>query len=126
MNQNSIVLKQDIRGRVITPVERRLAVVAEFKRSGLPGTQFAKLAGVKYATLMNWVAQKRAKPTAGNGKSKVCKPLFVEAVVSRKPIAEPAPVIVEFNGGARLCLRDARQIPLAAQLLNALQQPKSC
>jgi hypothetical protein len=120
MNESSIVLRQDIRGRVITPVERRLAVVAEFERSGLPGTQFAKLAGVKYATLMNWVAKKRAKPAAGKPKRRT--PLFAEAIVSRQPKAEPDPIIVEFNGGARLCLRSAAQIPLAAQLLNALQQ----
>ena len=124
MQEGSIVLKQDVRGRVITPVARRLALVAEFERSGLSGAQFAKLAGVKYATFMNWVSQKRGKPTSGKPKGR--KPLFVEAIVSRKPIPEPAPVIVEFNGGARLCLRDARQIPLAAQLLNALQQQKPC
>lgn len=116
MKERSIVLKQDVHGRVITPRERRLAVVAEFERSGLPGTQFAKLVGVKYATLMNWVSQKRCKPRG-------TKPLFVEAVVRG---ADSLAVTVELAGGARLCLRDARQIPLAAQLLNALQKPLPC
>ena len=124
MNENSIVLKQDVCGRVFTPLERRLVVVAEFERSGLPGTQFAKLAGVKYATLMAWVSNKRRKSTAGNGKSKVRKPLFVEAVLKGPEISSA--VIVEFNGGARMSLLSAVQIPLAAQLLNALQQPTSC
>lgn len=121
MNENSIVLKQDVRGRVITPVERRLALVAEFERSGLSGAQFAKLAGVQYATFMNWVARKRGKVAASRAMPP--KPLFVEAVATGA--ADSLAVIVELGGGARISLRDARQVPLAAQLLNALQQQHS-
>ena len=55
MHERSLVLKQDVLGRVRVPVERRLAVVAEFRRSGLSGAQFARMAGMKYPTLMAWV-----------------------------------------------------------------------
>lgn len=41
-------MKRDVRGRVRPPPEHRAAMVAEFERSGLPGTQFAKLVGMKY------------------------------------------------------------------------------
>ena len=121
MKEVSIVLKQDVRGRVFTPVERRLALVAEFERSALSGAQFAKLAGVQYATFMYWVAQKRGKPVAS--KSKQSKPLFVEAVASAG--VDSLAVIIEFSGGARISLVEARQVPLVAQLLNALQNQPS-
>lgn len=46
MQERAIILKRDARGRVRTPVEQRAAVVAEFERSGLPGTQFAMPTGL--------------------------------------------------------------------------------
>ena len=122
MQEKSIVLKRDVRGRVRTPVERRLAVVAEFERSGLPGSQFAKLAGIKYPTLMAWVAGKRRQASDGGAQA---APLFVEAVAAGAA-APGAALVVEFAGGARLSLTDGRQMPLAAQLLQALQHPQPC
>jgi hypothetical protein len=62
MQERAMVLKRDVRGRVRTPVERRAAVVAEFERSELPGTQFASLAGLKYPTLMAWVGASGRPP----------------------------------------------------------------
>ena len=35
MHESSLILKQDVLGRVRSTAERRLAVVAEFRRSGL-------------------------------------------------------------------------------------------
>ena len=37
-----------------TPVERQVAMVREFERSGLSGPRFAALAGVKYQTFATW------------------------------------------------------------------------
>ena len=52
MHENSLILKQDVMGRVRVSAERRAEVVAEFQRSGLSGCRFARLAGVKYSTFM--------------------------------------------------------------------------
>lgn len=115
MQERSIVLKRDVRGRVCTPPEQRAAVVAEFERSGLPGTQFSKLVGMKYPTLMAWVERKRRlQSSKGRRRS---KPVFVEAVPDQTGL------IVELGGAAVLKIADGRQVPLAAQLIKALQTP---
>ena len=50
MNETSMILKTDKRGRVRLPLERREVLLAEFERSGLTLTRFAELAGVRYST----------------------------------------------------------------------------
>jgi hypothetical protein len=110
-----MILKKDVRGRVRTPAQQREALVVEFERSGLPGTQFAKLVGLKYATLMAWVVRKRRMQP---GKK---KPVFMEAVLARP--ADKAVLSVELGGVAVLKIADGRQVPLAAQLIKALQTP---
>jgi hypothetical protein len=65
MDEKSKLLKQDVRGRVRTPVERREMLLEEFGRSGLSGPKFAGLVGVKYQTLqggcMSGVRRVRAR-----------------------------------------------------------------
>ena len=118
MQERSIVLKRDVRGRVRTPPEQRAAMVAEFERSGLAGTQFAKLVGLKYPTLMAWVERKRRLSSGKGGRG---KPVFVEAVPARP--ADQAALTVDLGGAAVLKITDGRQVSLAAQLIKALQIP---
>ncbi len=56
------MLKTDVLGRVKTSVRQREAMLDEFERSGLSGTKFAAVVGVKYQTFASWV-QKRRKAT---------------------------------------------------------------
>ncbi len=42
------IVKRDALGRVTTSRERREALLDEFERSGLKGTQFARVVGVNY------------------------------------------------------------------------------
>jgi hypothetical protein len=42
------IIKTDSQGRVQTPAARRESLRDEFERSGLSGTKFAALAGIKY------------------------------------------------------------------------------
>jgi transposase len=53
------VLKTNVAGRVRTPVERREQLLAEFERSGLSGSKFATLVGVKHSTFFGWVIRRR-------------------------------------------------------------------
>ena len=53
-NETVEFLKQDSRGQVLVPMERRRELLEEFERSGMSGAQFARLSGVKYATFANW------------------------------------------------------------------------
>ena len=59
MHERALILRQDVLGRVRSSPERRLEVVREYRRSGLSGAQFARLAGMKYPTLMAWVKRDR-------------------------------------------------------------------
>ena len=61
------VLKQDRRGRVRVPRERREALLAEFARSGLSAAAFAQMTGIKYPTFANWLQERRKVqgPSAG-------------------------------------------------------------
>ncbi len=61
----SIILKTDSRGHVHTPRQRREELVAEFERSGLPATQFAALAGVRYQPFATWVQKRRREREGG-------------------------------------------------------------
>ncbi len=54
MSKEAMILKSDAGGRVVVPVERQLELVREFERSGLPGTRFAVMAGLKYQKLASW------------------------------------------------------------------------
>src|SRR5687768_12429681 len=139
------VLKTDRRGRVRVPQERREALLAEFGRSGLSAAEFARLAGLKYATFVGWVARARrqaaghvepapaaveeavavaADPVVAAGTScpsprgRGTVRLF-EAVVEAPRVA-PHPLPVELPGGARMLLAEPAQVPLAAELLAAL------
>ena len=116
------MLKQDAIGRVRSTPERRSAVVAEFRRSGLSGYRFARLAGMKYPTLMAWVKRDSGSMPAVRKANVKQRPLLVEAVVGG-PAGTVPPVLVQLGGGERLDLTDAGQPALAVQLIQALQRP---
>jgi hypothetical protein len=123
MQERSIVLKRDVRGRVRTPAEQREAMVGEFERSGLPGTQFAKLVGMKYSTLMAWVERKRRLRSGREKRHN--RPVFAEAVMaspSTQRVADGV-LVLRLPGGATIEIKDCGQVSLAADLLKALQTP---
>ena len=53
------ILKRDALGRVTLPREQREALIAEFERSGLRGTQFARMVGINYGTFASWMQDRR-------------------------------------------------------------------
>ena len=113
------MLKVDEAGRVWTPRELREAVLDEFERSGLPGTQFAQRIGVKYPTFASWV-QKRRRERDERG-SLPWVEVEVDAPDGAKAAARAA-LSVHLSGGARIEVADAAQVLLAAELLRALAQ----
>ena len=50
MQSSDQILKTDSLARVRTPPQRQRELLEEFERSGLSGSKFAALAGVKYST----------------------------------------------------------------------------
>lgn len=106
----------DTKGRVRTSREQRRVILAEFERSGLSAAQFAQRTGLKYSTLAGWVQRYRRTKRPGR-KTPV---RLLEAVVAS---ATSGSVLqVQLPGGARLEIREASQVPLAAALVHALEQ----
>lgn len=108
----------DTKGRVRTSREQRRVILTEFERSGMSAAEFARRTGLKYSTFALWVQHyRRTKRPARKSPVRL-----LEAVVT--PSTSAAPLQVLLPGGARLELREAGQVPLAAALVHALE--KSC
>ena len=144
-----IPLKRDVLGRVTTPKAQREVLLDEFERSGMKGKPFAKLVGVNYQTFAVWIQKRRrargdyqaiafaAKANAARQLPVSASPLrLLEAVLTPSvnavatdtqaatDTASAAPALeVMLGGGAKLLIADARQVALAAQLINSLRVP---
>ena len=123
MQEQPIVLKRDMLGRVQATAERRLEVVAEFRRSGLSGARFAKLSGMRYSTLMAWVKRQGGASPPVRKKAQRTGPLLMEAVVDCGAQRAAGTLVINLGGGVRMELGEAGQVVLAAQLIHALQKP---
>ena len=127
MNLNSTLLKTDGRGRVVTPLAQREALLDEFERSGLSGMRFAALHGVKYPSFANWVQRRRRERGAGGpGESNrqqrgdtVVQWLEAE-VRTGDSRAAPLGLMLHLPGGLRVELTQPHHVRLAAQLVQAL------
>lgn len=125
-----VVLKSDALGRVKRSRAQRERLLDEFEHSGLSGTKFAALAGIKYQTFAFW-AQRRRKARAADGSAKVPaasadKMRWLEAVVeqSQNPSrTRTTAMVVHLPGGARLEIADVQQALLAAAFVRALEHP---
>lgn len=130
MNKEAMVLKSDGVGRVQTPVDRQVDLVREFERSGLSGPRFAAMAGIKYQTFATW-RRKHGVRAVARQQQPARSVTLLEAVVSACQ-SEPAgargagELLIELPAGAQMRLQSAAQIPLAAQLIQALQQTLPC
>ena len=114
-------LPVDCNGRVRMPAAKRAEILAEFAASGMTGIAFAAHVGVKYPTFAGWLrlARLAGKPLPSARPKARAKPVrFLEAA----PVPAPGTAGLEIMlpGGARLPIRDASQLPLAAQLLRSL------
>ena len=106
----------DTKGRVRTSKEQRRVILAEFERSGMSAAEFARRTGLKYSTFALWVQHhRRTKRPARKAPVRL-----LEAVLTT---STPATLQVLLPGGARLEIREADQIPLAAALVQALARP---
>ena len=113
------------------PRDQREALIAEFERSGLRGTQFARAAGINYGTFASWMQDRRhARGDYVRGDRRACPapvaPLRLMEVVPAAasavlPQAAGTSLEVLLPGGARVFVADARQAALAAHLLNNLR-----
>jgi hypothetical protein len=117
------VLKIDEKGRVRTPAARRESLLDEFEGSGLSGTKFAALAGIKYQTFAAWACKRRRQ--RGVSAPAMVKPAdpgrWLEAVV--EPAQTPTVMVLQLPCGTRVEVADEKQAALAAVLVRALAKP---
>jgi hypothetical protein len=124
------VLKQDRRGRVRVPKERREALLEEFARSGLSAAVFAQMAGIKYPTFANWLQQRRKaqRGSVGAPPEAVVRGgaiRLLEAVVedhATRAVGNGAGLLIELPGGGRLVVPSPAHLAMAAELLALLAQ----
>jgi transposase-like protein len=123
------VIKMDRMGRMRFSRAQREKILGAFEASGMNGTAFAALHGVKYQTLATWL-QKQRRERGAYPEGKAVPPAlaqFVEVEMSEEspvadepPVAGASPLVLKFPGGARLVLTTADQAPMAAALLKEL------
>jgi len=93
---------------------QRAELMEAFDRSGLSAADFARQQGIHYTTFCGWRQRRdRAKGS----------PAFVQ--VELAPPAPPSELVIEM-GAARLRLVSVAQLPLAARLLQILQEGPRC
>ena len=119
------ILKVDTLKRVRVPKARREAILDEFERSGLSGTAFAKLHGIKYGTFATW-SLKRRKQSATVEPATTHPIDFARLIIDQdqpKPNLQPPGTLqIHLPGGASFLLDgDNAQSALAAQFLRTLQ-----
>ncbi len=128
MLRDGEILKRDGLGRMLTTKERREAILAEFEQSGMSGTAFARLAGIKQSTFAWWVVQKRRGVGVAKGSKEGSGGAvqWVEAVVEKRAEVRASTTTkngalwVEGPSGIRLELTEERHILWAAKLLRHL------
>jgi hypothetical protein len=63
-NASVSLLKEDLAGRIRVPTEKRLQILGEFDHSGMSGSAFTALVGVKYRTLASWRSRRSEPPNS--------------------------------------------------------------
>jgi hypothetical protein len=110
-NASVSLLKEDLAGRIRIPAEKRPQILEVFDRSGMSGSAFAALVGVKYQTFASWRC--RHSEPANNHHRRAPSTRFVEVAAPR---SQPA-LELELPGQVRLWISERSQLPLVAELM---------
>jgi hypothetical protein len=97
-----------------TDAAQRAQLLAAFDRSGLSAADFARRQGVPYTTFCGWRQRRDRGPSS---------PAFVQVELTPPP---PSAELVLEVGPARLRVVSPAQLPLAAGLLQLLQEGRPC
>lgn len=126
------ILRQDERGRVRVPVERREALLGEFAKSGVSAAAFARMAGIKYHTFITWVQKQQRKKeravscgTGQNDPGGSAKGVrLLEAVTEEESSGRGrrGGLVVELPGGSRMEVGSPMQMQMAAELVVLIAQ----
>ena len=122
----SLILRSDVRGRVLTPRDRREALLAEFDRSGLSAKRFTEVSGIKYQTFAGWLHCRRRKGLSpgSSGENAAQKVAWLEAVVRESQgVTGSSGLVLHLPGGVRAEITSSQHLGLAVALVRALEKP---
>lgn len=128
------LLKTDILGRVTTPKDQREALLELFEKSAMSGAAFSRKHGLRYQTFASWrqnrrrerIAQGKEHPPALPVPLKRSAIVFQEAGIEQHQHSSCDKLTVEVSSGVRIHLESSGQIPMAAELIQTLQETPSC
>ena len=120
MDNQLTILKRDARGRVRSTAEARAEAVAEFRRSGLSASAFAKMAGISKNTFWNWLQCHGLTQKRGTSLSKSSNHPPVRFMQVAAQTAPASALLVRLPGGATVEVVDERQAVLVARLVQSL------
>ena len=137
MALTTTVLKTDALGRVTISREHREALLDAFDQSGMKGLKFARQHGVNYQTFANWIQKRRRErglyPVVRSAVADTSLKLtLAEVELPRDPAPptaeKPAPAAVEITlpGGLLIRVANRAAIPLAVELVTALEASRPC
>ena len=124
-NEETVLLKTDVLGRVRMPSQRREAILDAFEESGMSGQSFARHIGVKYPTFASWVQKRRHErgeyPRKKLSVSPPSEIKFLEAQIEKRPErCSGSALEVETSDGIKLIIRSDEEVGLAAELIRCL------
>ena len=131
IDNDTLILKTDVLGRVRMPADRREAILDAFEQSGMSGQAFAKQIGVKYTTFATW-RQKRQRKGDKYPRKQPCRSAppqltFVEAQIEQPTVKSCEGALeVEASGGVKLFVRSQTDVALAVELIRSLNAAQSC
>ena len=123
--EETLILKTDVLGRVRMPADRREAILDAFEQSGMSGQAFAKQVGIKYTTFATWIQKRRREsgkyPQRKLPQSPPSQITFVEAQIE-KPFEAALQTALEVQTaqGVKLMIRSQSEVTLAAELIRSL------
>jgi len=128
IEEQTLILKQDQRGRVKITKERREALLDEFERSGMSASGFSRHYGLAYSTFANWAAKRRnSRKDSSKERTDVT---LAEVVLEAEPTPVSTPnhdvLVVDLPGGASMQVDNRSKASLAATLINALGGNQRC
>jgi len=94
-----------------TDAAQRTQLLAEFDRSGLSASAFARRHRIGYSTFCGWRRRQPKTPTD-----------FVEVELPTAPVE----LLIELGAQARLRIGSESQIEMAVRLLRLLNAPRPC
>lgn len=129
METGSEIVKTSKAGHILTSRHHRQELLAEFDKSGICASEFAKLAGIKYPTFMYWLQQRRRKQPASalpTAPAKGTPALWLEGVIEKAQSGAASgavlPLVVRLPSGAALEIGHPSHVQLGAALLRAWEK----